>query len=359
MAIQSTPYVETALSHSSELFRRELQSGLPIGSAGGVVPATPVASASFTAGVAACSDLQVTAPASGMSVNVSAGQVIVPGSLGSGSTYGIGTGYGYPQITLNGGSAPTVASNAPATSVALTTQGAYYCYNDNSGGALNFTIGSAQSQPRIDVVVAQVEDSAYSGSNNDWKVAVIPGTASATPAIPTLPANCIPLALVWVPTGLINIASANIIDLRVAYNRNPFKAEMNRTAAYTQASAADVVFPFDTVAFDTTGACNTGTSTFTCPVGGLWLATCYLNFSPVAGDRYALSLRRNGTAFYRNPHATMPDGTSTVSVGGAVPVLCNPTDTLEWSFKSDTATNVGFIVGAGNCVANWTLMSPQ
>lgn len=272
MAVQATPYVETALSHSAELFRRTLQSGLPFGSAGGVVPATPAASANITAGIAGCSDLQITAPASGMSVNISAGQVIVPGSLGSGSGYGIGKGYGYPVVTTNGGSVPTIASNAHATQIQLTTQGAYYCYSDNSSGAVNLAISAANaSNPRIDVVGAQVEDSAYSGSNNDWKLTVITGTAAASPTIPSFPASFVPLALVWVPAASTNVVNGNILDLRVAYNRDPFNVSMSLTNPQSVANGAQSTVNFDTVISDVTAGWNAGGSHWVAPVSGVWV----------------------------------------------------------------------------------------
>lgn len=268
MAVQSVPYVETALSHSAELFRRELQCGLPLGSAGGVISATPAASVNLTAGVAGCSDLQVSAPGSGMSVNVSAGQVIVPGSLGSGSGYGIGTGYGMPTVTLNGSSAPTVSSAAAATKVQLTTQGAYYAYNDNSSGAVNLSIASSNpTNPRIDVVVAQVEDAAYSGSNNDWKLAVVTGTAAASPAVPSLPANSVVLAYVWVPANSSSIVSGDILDLRVVYNRNPFTFAANNTSSTITSSG---IIVFTTKTWDLTGGYSTSTGEFTIPVTGDW-----------------------------------------------------------------------------------------
>lgn len=343
MAVQSTPYVETALSHTSELFRRNLQAGLPIGSAGGVVPATPASSANLTAGLAGCSDLQVTAPVSGMSVNISAGQIIVPGNLGSGSGYGIGKGYGYPTVTLNGGSSPNIASNANATVVTLTTQGAYYCYNDDSSGAVNLAIASSDpSNPRIDVVGAQVEDAAYSGSNNDWKLAVVTGTAAASPTIPTFPNNFVPLALVWVPAASTSIVSADILDLRVAFNRNPFRARMYRSGSFTTTASSFVVLPCDTIVTDITGSCTTGSSAeFTCPIAGVWLANTQAELAS-SSARAAMGLFRNGTQYAQPSDDTA--ATAVAGGGGSRFIECNNTDTIQ--SKIFTSANTALTVGA-------------
>lgn len=301
MTAQPVPFVETALSHSAELFRREALASLPFGSAGGVIPATAAPSANITAGTAGCSDLLVIAPASGMSVLVNPGQCYVPGSLGSGSGYGIGTGYGMPTVTLNGGSAPTVASNAKATSVQLTTQGIYYCYNDNSSGQVSLDIASANpSNPRIDVVVAQVEDAQYSGSNNDWKLAVVTGTAAASPTVPSLPANSLVLAYVWVPANATSISSGDLLDLRVACNRNPFRAAMYRSASWTSANGFGTL-PMDTLYSDLTGACSIGSSQFTCPVTGLYFVGMRMSVTATAaGQNIFLQLNVNGSEKIRS-----------------------------------------------------------
>lgn len=317
MAVQATPFVETALSHTAELFRRELQAGMPWG-AGGVVPATPAAPANAAASTAGCSDLAVTAPASGMSVNVAAGQIYVPGTLGSGSGYGMGTFYGYPTVTLNGGSAPTIAGSAAATKQNLTTQGTYYCYNDNSAGAVNLTISAANpTNPRIDVVGAQVEDAAYSGSNNDWKLVVITGTAAASPAVPSFPANFVPLALVWVPAAASSIVAADILDVRVAYGRNPFHANMYRgTTALSEASGGPVVMAYDSVLSDPSGMCTIANSKFTLPVSGIWLFNGgFVVGTPNSGQQYVASL-------YVNTLTSSPLGTQETN-GAAGEASCN------------------------------------
>ena len=111
-----------------------------------------------------------------MSVNVSSGQAYVPGTEG-------------------------------------TKQATYVCVND---ATKNLTITAADgTNPRIDIIVAKVQDTLYSGAVNSWSLAVVTGTPSGSPAIPTAPANSILLAQVLVGAGVTSIVNANITDRRV------------------------------------------------------------------------------------------------------------------------------------------------
>lgn len=360
MAVQATPYVITALSHSAELFRRELQFGLPLGSAGGVMPATAVASANLTAGVAGCSDLRVNAPGSGMSVLINAGQIVVPGSLGSGSGYGIGTGYGFPTVTLNGGSPPTVASNAAATSVQLTTQGAYYCYNDNSAGQVSLVISASNAtNPRIDVVIAQVEDAQYSGSNNDWKLAVVTGTAAASPTVPALPANAVRLAYVWIPANSTSVTAGNILDLRVAYNRNPFTSRVYRAGAWSTGTGGTyVAFNYDTIHYDLAAMFNVGTALFTAPVGGRYLATAKLRATSNATNQtLGCAVFKNAAQYAAGPWNIMPLNAANLDAAVSTDVILSQGDTMQiYGICSTTSVTGG--TGSGDVYCSFELLNP-
>lgn len=308
MAVQTPPFVLQNSSHGSELVRREALASLVYGSAGGVVPATPAASANLTAGVAGCSDLKVNAPASGMSCLLNSGQVYVPGTLGSGSGYGIGTGYGMPTVTLNGGAAPTVAATARATAVQLTTQGVYYCYNDNSGGQVSLTVAASNAtNPRIDVVIAQVEDASYSGSNNDWKLAVVTGTAAASPTIPSLPANAVVLAYLWIPAASTSVTAGNILDLRYACNRNPFRATVQMNAA-SWSAAFGAVIALDTVVSDIAGMWNATNHNFVTPIPAVYDVVGSIYGTTASAGAGGVGLQLNGAAYrngtYLNPCPT-------------------------------------------------------
>jgi hypothetical protein len=70
------------------------------------------------------------------------------------------------------------------------------------------------SLPRIDIVVATVRDSAYSGANNDWLLQIIAGTAAGSPTAPAAPANSLVLAQIAVAATTTTITNANITDVR-------------------------------------------------------------------------------------------------------------------------------------------------
>lgn len=111
-----------------------------------------------------------------MSVNVAAGEAYVPGSESGG-------------------------------------QGVYFCINDATKNlAISTAPGTGQS--RIDLVVARVQDSFYSGASDVWALAVIAGTPSASPSAPAAPANSITLAQVLVGANVTSITSGNITDKR-------------------------------------------------------------------------------------------------------------------------------------------------
>lgn len=294
------------------------------------MPATAVSTATLT------SDLQVTAPASGMSVLISAGQAYVSGTLGTGSGSGTGIGYGYPVITTNGTSAPTIAANAHATPITLTSQGVYYCYNDNTGGVggkASLTITTSDpTNPRIDIVGVLVEDAFYSGSNNDWKFSVKTGSAASSPTVPTLFSNFLPLALVWVPANSSNVVSGNIIDLRVNYNRNPIKARMYRAAAFTSTASAYTTPTFDTIDYDLTNSMSL-TSGFTAPISGLYLChglvTFAINSSATLGT---CQWFKNGATVVRSGAQVSSTATSFVSCADTSIISLNAGDVLAFQY---------------------------
>jgi hypothetical protein len=94
------------------------------------------------------------------------------------------------------------------------TQGAYCVRADAT--VVNLAIAASNaSLGRIDSVIAKVQDAFYSGATNAWSLAVVTGTASASPAAPALPVNSLLLANVLVPAASSSVVNANITDKRV------------------------------------------------------------------------------------------------------------------------------------------------
>lgn len=174
MTVQSTPFAIQSGGEPAESFRR--LTAAHFGGRGGIVGPN---------------DLAVTQRGAGanMSVDVADGQVII---LGTESTY----------------------------------QG---CYLGENRGALNVVIAAAHaSNPRRDLIVARIRDSAYSGGSNAFTIEAVTGTAAASPSDPALPAGtCWVLARVSVAALASSIVNANIADLRSSYT----SAQYGRAAA--------------------------------------------------------------------------------------------------------------------------------
>jgi hypothetical protein len=96
--------------------------------------------------------------------------------------------------------------------------GAYTFYND-APVLLTITTANA-TEPRIDLIVATVNDSFYSGSANNVVYQVIAGTPASSPTVPATPQNSIALASVYVGAAVLSINSGKITDLRVSVTTN-------------------------------------------------------------------------------------------------------------------------------------------
>jgi hypothetical protein len=130
-----------------------------------------------------------------------------------------------------GSSSLAVSANSPAgmsvvvasgwAAIVGTTQanmGVYTVYNDAS---TTLTITTADpTNPRIDRIVATVQDAYYSGAYNDVIFQVVAGTPAGSPTAPATPANSISLATVAVGAAVTQINSGNITDTRTAVTTN-------------------------------------------------------------------------------------------------------------------------------------------
>jgi hypothetical protein len=140
-------------------------------------------------GLLSTADLQLTAPGSGMSVNVSTGECIIGGSEGG-------------------------------------AQGGYYARGTST---TNLSIAAANAtNPRIDTVCATISDAGYTeptgGSGNQWTPQVVTGTATATASLANLlgaaalPLSSLLLGYVLVPATAVNIITADIANKATVVN---------------------------------------------------------------------------------------------------------------------------------------------
>jgi hypothetical protein len=128
----------------------------------------------------------------------------VRGDLGGGMVV---TASGSPSLALNVASGVVIIPGSEGTK-----QGVYICVNDATEVV---TMAAAHaSLPRIDLVVARIQDSFYSGASDTWTLEPVTGTANSTPVAPSAPANSIILATITRSAADDTIASGDIADSR-------------------------------------------------------------------------------------------------------------------------------------------------
>ena len=93
-------------------------------------------------------------------------------------------------------------------------QGPYLCYN-TSIKSVAVDTGNA-TNPRRDLIVARVYDSAIGDSQTAFALEVVTGTPAASPSDPSVPTGAIPLARISVAANATTITSGNITDLRTS-----------------------------------------------------------------------------------------------------------------------------------------------
>jgi len=202
-----------------------------------------------------------------------------------------------------GSSSLAVTANSPAgmsvrvasgwAAIVGTTQanmGVYTVYND---ALTTLTITTADpSNPRIDRVVATVQDAYYSGAFNDVIFQVIAGTPAGSPVAPATPANSISLATVAVGAAVTQINSGNITDTRVTVTTNLPVGDLTEVAAGTGITVTNGTGPIPTVAIDSTVATLTGSQTLTNK--SLTTPKINLGINAQTGTTYTTVLDDNG-----------------------------------------------------------------
>lgn len=125
-----------------------------------------------------------------------------------GRSSGVG---GEMAVTSGAGLSVDVADgNAFISGTESGWQGTYHVSND---ATVNVVLTAADpTDDRIDLIVAQVRDSAYSGANDDWLITKITGTASPAPVAPALTDNTLVLATILVEAGDTSVGSGNITE---------------------------------------------------------------------------------------------------------------------------------------------------
>lgn len=185
MAMETPGFANQSGSYSAEQTRRAVFAAYArVGSTPGII----------SGGLVGPTDCQLTAPGSGMSVNVSTGEMIIGGTEGA-------------------------------------VQGGYY---GRVSSTTNLTISAASpSNPRIDTVCGTVSDSGYTepagGSGDKVALQVVTGTPTSGATLTnlngaaTLPASSLLLGYVLVPTSATNIITADIANLAGVGPQGPWQ----------------------------------------------------------------------------------------------------------------------------------------
>lgn len=177
MTVQAMPWAIQGQSHPAENARNLVAAmfGAPVAA---LVEGVSITTAGGAHGVVGAGDLVVAQNGTpNMSVNVAAGRAVVR-----------------------------------STEAASLLAGAYSFLND---ATVNLSIAASDpTNPRIDLVIAQVRDSNYSGASTDARIAVVTGTPAGSPAVPAVPDSCVVLAQVAVAALATTIVNANIADKR-------------------------------------------------------------------------------------------------------------------------------------------------
>jgi hypothetical protein len=159
---------------------------------------------------AAASGMLVT-PASGMTVNVAAGDAIV-----------------------------RTANNT----------GALLCSSD-AVEQVTLTPAPASGTNRYDLIVCQARaNDVDGGANNDWLFGLVTGSAAATPTPPAVPANATPIAQIYVPGASVTVTAPNITDTRPSRIDKPWNTAWGELAlASVTASQTGIAAQTDLTGF--------------------------------------------------------------------------------------------------------------
>jgi hypothetical protein len=103
-----------------------------------------------------------------------------------------------------------------------TDQGMYHVFNDADLVIPLLTNNPANgANPRIDLVVARMQDQQYSGAVDVPTIEMVTGVPAGVPAVPAAPANSLILAQIAVGAAVATITQGNITDRRVPAGNSP------------------------------------------------------------------------------------------------------------------------------------------
>jgi hypothetical protein len=257
-----------------------------------------------------------------------------------GSTSLAVTAQASPNMTVN------IATGWGAVVSSTANAGVYTFYNDAATVA---TVTTADAtNPRIDRVVATINDAYYSGVLNNVVFAVVAGTPAGSPTAPATPSNSISLATIAVAAGATSITGANITDTRTASTSNLIGANYVTLAGTQSLSNKTLVSPQEVTTVSATAATGTinydtvtqadlyyttnATANFTLNFRGN-AGTTLNSLLPVGQTTTVVFRNTNGTTAYR-PTVFQIDGTAITPKwqGGTAPSAGNASAVDVYTF---------------------------
>jgi len=122
-------------------------------------------------------------------------------------------GAGSLAVTPNGTPNDTVHVAAGAFAVRGTQENDQNVYVAGNDGQVTLNISASPTNPRRDLVIAQIRDDQYAThTGDDWVITTVTGTPAGSPSDPAVPEDALVLARLRVPTGVSAVISAAEID---------------------------------------------------------------------------------------------------------------------------------------------------
>jgi hypothetical protein len=232
-------------------------------------------------------------------------------------------------------------------------QGAYYGYSlDHS--TVDVDAGDA-TNPRRDRIIMESLDTFYGSGSDVWRFRAVKGTPSPTPALPALPSNAISLAEVHVAALQVNIAAADITDLRTPAVSKA-KAIWGRAylgADHSITSGTVAVIHLDTPEEDPYGMFDAVNHWFKIPagLGGIWIPFGQIMWDNIVTGVYRQSRIQINGASYTGRTILPPlagTGVNLVLPPIGVPVRLADLDTVALLGAHDRGTPLVAKAGAGD-----------
>jgi len=206
------------------------------------------------------------------------------GVIGAGSL--AVTAQASPNMTVN------IAAGWGAIVPTTSGLGVYGIYND---ATVVQTISAANAtNPRIDLIVATINDAQYSGSANNVVFTTVAGTPAVSPTVPTTPNNSIVLAQIAVAAATTTITTANITD-----RRSPVQNALTNANYFVASAPTNIASPTTAAQTFLTGSNLTLAANTTYEVAGV-LYWSFTAPNSVTGTTYRLNFSGTSTSLIKH-----------------------------------------------------------